>query len=264
MEDPTMVGTLAAQAEMIWPLERPLLESLGLPERGTVLDLCCGTGEVAGRIARAWPALTVLGIDLFEGHLGVARRAHAGVRNLSFAAGDARATGLPAGSQGAVLLRHVLHALPWPEAVLTEAQRVLRPGGLLYVLAEDYQGLFFDAEDAEHARLFVDVRPALLARGTDLFHGRTAFRQVRAAGFQDVRVHSLVLDPGTVERGTFARMLRYWRDGYDAFLAESLGVPPERVRARFDGLIAAAEDPERYVGWWIPVVAGRAPGPSHR
>ena len=24
-----MVGTLAAQAEMIWPIERPLLESLG-------------------------------------------------------------------------------------------------------------------------------------------------------------------------------------------------------------------------------------------
>src|SRR5205814_1672674 len=39
MEHPTMVGTLAAQIEMIWPLEKPLLERLGLPAARRVVDL---------------------------------------------------------------------------------------------------------------------------------------------------------------------------------------------------------------------------------
>jgi len=73
MEHASMVETLRAQAEMIWPLERPLLLSWGFDQLRRVADLGCGTGEFAGRVARAWPLVTVTGLDLFEGHLALAR-----------------------------------------------------------------------------------------------------------------------------------------------------------------------------------------------
>src|SRR5436190_13225924 len=74
MEHPTMVGTLAAQIEMIWPLEKPLLERLGLPAARRVVDLGAGTCEASARIARSWPRLEVTAVDLFEGHLALGRR----------------------------------------------------------------------------------------------------------------------------------------------------------------------------------------------
>ena len=58
MEDETMVGTLRAQAEMIWPLEKPILDRLGFDQMRQVADLGCGTGQFASRVASAWPLVS--------------------------------------------------------------------------------------------------------------------------------------------------------------------------------------------------------------
>lgn len=256
-----MVGTLDAQARMIWPLERPLLERLGLARARRVLDLCCGTGRIAGRVAAAWPGVRVTGLDLFDGHLAVARREYPASRhpNLEFVAGDARRTGLAAGSFDAVLIRHALHALPDPEAVLAEAVRLLAPGALLYELAEDYQGLLVDTPDPEARDLFLASAPGFAARGTNLFHGREARRRFLDAGLADPRVDAIVVDTGNAPRADWAHMFRCWRDGYAALKAEILGVPTAEVVRRYAAILAAVEDPRRWVGWWLVAVSARLP-----
>lgn len=261
MEDESMVGTLAAQAEMIWPIEKPLLQSLGLGHLRNALDLGCGTGEIAGRVASTWPHLEILGLDLFEGHLRVARERHPHARfpNLELRQGDAYATGLPDGAYDAVLVRHVLHALPDRAGLLAEARRVLVPGGLLYVLAEDYGGLLFDVDDAEAAMLFHHAREGLLERGTDLFHGRRALREVQAAGFEAARAHPLLVDTERTDRATFARMLGHWRDGYAGLIAETTGRPVATIEAWFDTLAASVLDRERYACWLLLAVAACSP-----
>lgn len=261
MEDATMVGTLEAQAEMIWPLERPLLERLGIGEAEQVADLGCGTGQFAGRLARAWPGLEVTGLDMFEGHLALAREEFPAAEhpNLQFVQGDARKTGWEAERFDAVTIRHVLHALPDVPAVLVEAMRILRPGGLLYVLDEDYAGLIFDTPGEDAQRLFFDATPALVPFGTNLFHGRAAFREVRAAGFAGVRVDPLVVDTLNTKRETFGRMLRYWRDGYAAFIADALGRPREDIVNRFESLLLTVLDADRYACWLLFAVSARKP-----
>ncbi len=263
MEDESMVGTLAAQAEMVWPIEKPLLQSLGLGHLRTALDLGCGTGEIAGRVARAWPHLEILGLDLYDGHLAVARDHHPSDRypNLAFQQGDAYETCLPDGSFDAVLVRHVLHALPDRAGVLAEARRVLVPGGLLYVLAEDYAGLLFDVDDADSdaACLFHHARAGLLKRGTDLFHGRRALREVQAAGFEAVRAHALLIDTERCDRATFARMLSHWRDGYASLIAETSGREVAEIEGWFDTLAASVRDPNRYACWLLLAVAACSP-----
>lgn len=256
-----MVGTLQAQIEMIWPHERPILERLGVGRSMRLLDLACGTGRFLREVVRAWNHLEATGLDLFPGHLAVAQRdlEADGRGDVSLVAGDARATGLPSGAFDVVTIRHVLQAVGDPPAFLAEARRLLAPGGLVYTLVEDYQGLVVDASTEAGRRLFLDVEPVIRPTGTNLHHGRQAFRELRAAGFDDVRVHPIVVDTTNTSRATFARMLRFWRDGYVDFLAEHLGESKDAMRARFDDQIAAVEDPERYAGWWLLAVSGRRP-----
>jgi len=258
MEDPSMEGTLRAQAEMIWPLEKPVLERLGFGAFETLADLGCGTGQFAGRAAQAWPTLQIQGLDLFERHVELARELWptSEVPGVSFEQGDARATPWDDERFDAVSIRHVLHALPDADTVLAEAQRILKPGGLLYVLDEDYAGLLFDAPGEPARRLFHDARPALAKHGTDLFRGRETFRDLRAAGFTDVRVDPIVVDTVNTEREPFARMMTFWRDGYAEFIAEAVGLDPRDVFDRFDALIETLLDPERYSCWLLLAVSG--------
>ena len=50
MADESMVRNLAAQAEAIWPQEAPIFARHPVDD-GAILDLGCGTGEIAARIA---------------------------------------------------------------------------------------------------------------------------------------------------------------------------------------------------------------------
>ena len=73
MADESMVRTLAAQAEAIWPQEKPLFERYRLPDDATVLDAGCGTGEITYRVATMLPRSRALGIDIIDSHLEAAR-----------------------------------------------------------------------------------------------------------------------------------------------------------------------------------------------
>ena len=73
MADESMVRNLAAQAEAIWPQEQPLFERYGLPQGATILDAGCGTGEITGRLAGMFPTASLLGVDIIDDHLALAR-----------------------------------------------------------------------------------------------------------------------------------------------------------------------------------------------
>ncbi|MDJ0973688.1 MAG: class I SAM-dependent methyltransferase [Planctomycetota bacterium] len=261
MEDPSMVGTLHAQIEMIWPLEQPALERIGIARAERIADLGCGTAEFAGRVAEAYPHIAVHGVDLYEGHIERARQTWTPERvpNLTLEVGDAGKLSWTSQRCDFVAMRHFLHALPEPEVMIKEGRRILKPGGTMYVLAEDYQGLLFDAQAEASRQMFNRVQPAALDKGTDLHHGRTAYRALVRAGFEDVRVDPLVIDTCNTSRDVFARMLRYWRDGYTRFIASSLDEDPRRVKARFDDLILNVMDTERYSCWLIFAVSGKRP-----
>ena len=261
MEHATMAGTLQAQAEMIWPLERPILERLGLPDAMEVLDLGTGTGEVAGRIASSWKHLRVTGLDLFEGHLDRARKTWPSAKhpNLSFVRGDARQLPWPNEKFGAVLVRHVLHALQDADRVSAEAKRVLRPGGLFYALAEDYMGLLFDSDSDAARYLYLDAAPAMLRQGTDLLHGRSLPRRLHAQGWENIHVDPIVVDTQNAPREAFARMLRFWRDGYAEHIAHALGCPIEEIVGRFNAQILSVLDTDRYACWLLLAVSARKP-----
>jgi ubiquinone/menaquinone biosynthesis C-methylase UbiE len=261
MADASMVRNLAAQAEAIWPQERPLLERHAPAEPAAILDLACGTGEITVRLAELFPRATVVGVDLLEPHLERARARCRGLgERVRFERGDAFGLSFPERSFDLVVCRHLLQAVPEPERVVSEMVRVARPGGVLHVVAEDYAMMHFHPTAHDTDRFWLDG-PIAYARSTgcDLRSGRRIYGMFGGHGLIDVWVDYVVVDTLRVPRPVFARIWRAWQDGYARVIAEHTAIPLEEVSANFDEMIAAIEDPAGYAVWHLPVISGRLP-----
>jgi len=99
-----------------------------------VADFGCGTGTLSVSIAR-W-ARQVWAIDQNPEALAQAkeRAAREGRTNVHFLCEDLHRLSLPAGERDLIVISQSLHHVESPAAVLTEAVRLLKPGGKLVVL----------------------------------------------------------------------------------------------------------------------------------
>ena len=106
---------------------------LGLLDRKAVVgDLGSGTGLVAEALA---PFVgTVIAVDHSQAMLDAARARLADADNVDVRAGGLEALPIADGELDAALLSLVLHHMPAPDAVLSEAARALRPGGRLLIV----------------------------------------------------------------------------------------------------------------------------------
>ncbi|BDG01081.1 class I SAM-dependent methyltransferase [Anaeromyxobacter oryzae] len=265
MADESMVRTLAAQADAIWPQEAPLLARYRVPADASILDAGCGTGEGTVRLAAVFPGAELLGVDLLTPHLdrARARAADAGLGGRArFEQRSIFDLGLPAATFDLVVCRHVLQAVPHPERAIAELVRVTRPGGVVHLIAEDYAMIHFTRGKLD-ANAFWPAAPARFgaATGTDMLVGRRAPGILRDLELEDVTVDYVVVDTLRVARETFAAIWLAWRDGYSDALAEHLGWSRADVVAHFDDQIATIRDPHGYAVWFVPVVAGRVPEP---
>ena len=101
---------------------------------GRLLDVGCGPGNIALKIARRWPGVRVVGVD-FSQNMILAARAAAASQQLTartdFLAGDAKKLPFPDGAFDFVLSNSVLHHLQDPLGMLDEMARVVKPGGIV-------------------------------------------------------------------------------------------------------------------------------------
>jgi SAM-dependent methyltransferase len=257
MADESMIRTLAAQIEAIWPQEKRLIDLYRLPRNARVLDVGAGTGVFSVRIADALPDATVLGVELLAGSVERARREHAALApRVRFETGDAFHLTQPDNSYDLVANRHMIQSVPHVEKILAELVRVAKPGGHVHVLAEDYTMLHMMSGPLDPDVLWHDGAVAYAERtGTDARIGRRAWTLMRAAGLKDVRVDYVIVDTCRVPRRVFADIMTAWRDGYVDVLANP-DLPPARVREHFDEIIASIQNPEHYAVWMVPIVSG--------
>ena len=146
---------------------------------GPVLDLGCGRGYWMEHLARR--GMGAVGVEHDP------ERARVAGRFGPVVAGDGAHLPLAAGSVGLVWCLHVLHHLPEPADVLSEARRVLRPGGTL-ILAET-------VEDNPLLRAGRRLHDSWDGVGIHArFTARSLLDDVAAAGLEPVehRQHSLV------------------------------------------------------------------------
>lgn len=115
------------------PWAEALLDRVGPRPGERVLDVATGTGIVARRAApRVAPGGRVVGLDLNDGMLAVARTAAADARPaIAWVRGDAAALPFGDAAFDRVLCQQALQFLPEPVLALREMRRVTAPGGSL-------------------------------------------------------------------------------------------------------------------------------------
>lgn len=257
MGDESMARNLVLQAQAIWPQEQALFDRYALPAAPRVLDLGCGTGEITRRLAQRYRQAQVLGVDILAGNLALAQRENAPFAGrVHYEVGDAFALACADAQFDLVVCRHLSQAVPDFPRVLDEIGRVLKPGGWLHLLSEDYGMLHLPGAGADHFWLDTGL-PFLASIGCDGRVGRHTPPLLEQRGYAEIRLDYVVVDTLRVPRALFGGILRAWRDGYVEPLAHSSGRAAEAVRADFDAMIADIETPPRYAVWHVPVIGAR-------
>ncbi len=101
---------------------------------GAVLDLCCGTGDIAIALAEARSDLQVTGVDFSPAMLARAEARGQGMENLRFQRGDAMSLPFPDACFSAAAISFGLRNTEDYAQVLQEMRRVTVSGGQVYCL----------------------------------------------------------------------------------------------------------------------------------
>jgi len=215
------------------------LDRVAAPTRDRWLDLGCGTGVLAGAVARR-SALGVYGVDpaaAFVSHAAATVRGH-------FAVGDAQRLPFRDGSFGAVVSALVLNFIPDLPAALAGVHRVLRRGGVAAAYVWDYGG------QMQFLRRFWDAAAAIDPTAAEHDEGRRASicrPEPLARAFAEARFSGIVTWPIDVPT-RFRDFDDYWEPflgGTGPASAFALSLDEERRAALRDRLLAT-----------LPIAAG--------
>ena len=117
------------------------MTEIALPAGARVLEVGCGNGAATRLIMHHLGPAQLVGIDPSPVFVDMAAATFAGEPRVSFAVGDAAATGQADAFFDLVIAHTVYSHLLNPKGALTEAKRVLRPGGLLVIFDGDFATL---------------------------------------------------------------------------------------------------------------------------
>jgi|YNPNPStandDraft_1061719.scaffolds.fasta_scaffold09702_3 demethylmenaquinone methyltransferase/2-methoxy-6-polyprenyl-1,4-benzoquinol methylase len=166
--------------------------------RGKVLDLCCGTGDMA--LASEKRGLSVIGLD---GDTAILSAAREKLHRARLVLADATSLPFKDGSFDSVTVAWGIRNIPNRQKALSEAVRVLRPGGRYIVLESvmptnpAVRFLF-----RLYMRLWIPILARLVgtdpsayryfARSVERFGHKSAFlREMADAGFERPRARDL-------------------------------------------------------------------------
>lgn len=120
-----------------WKAELTTWMSTAIAPDARVLDLACGTGDLAFAAARRVTSGDVVGIDASAEMIAIARRrgeAEAPHANVRFSVGDISALDHADASADAIIAGYALRNVPDHGRAIAEIARVLKPGGVLATL----------------------------------------------------------------------------------------------------------------------------------
>jgi ubiquinone/menaquinone biosynthesis C-methylase UbiE len=165
------------------PITLPVLAKMELTPTENVLDVGCGSGWLSRRIAGVVTAGRVVGMDISDEMIRIARRNSLQNDNLLFVTGEVAEIPWEPNFFTHAISVESSYYWPSPTAGAKEILRVLRPGGSAWILINYYR-------DNPHCHQW----GALLAVSTHLLSAEEWAGLFREAGFAQV-AHERVADP---------------------------------------------------------------------
>jgi len=186
------IERLHIQAAAMAPDCAIMLDRIGVGAGWACLDLGCGPGGITALLAeRAGHSGRVVGLDADPVFVEHARRAAAG--SVEFMTGDAYDTGLPAGSFDLVHMRFIGSTAGRPEALLSEARRLVRRGGTVAMQEPDMATLICHPSHPAWEALRSALIGAFASVGADISLARRLYALVRHAGLLDVQYRPFLI-----------------------------------------------------------------------
>lgn len=225
------------------------LARLLAPAAGPFVDLGCGAGGTLAALAEVHPQATLIGLDADVASLDQARalladRApRAGVELRLERADLERPLPLPDASAGGIVCHNVLECLAEPAALLREAARVLRPGGVAVWSHVDFDAIVVaGAEPGLDRRVlhaYADLQPTWAAHA-DGRAGRKLAGLVRESPLVLEQVGVFPLIATALDGDGAARVDEIAAALIEATPAGAGGLVPEEIQAWRGQLAAAA------------------------
>jgi SAM-dependent methyltransferase len=153
----------------------PLFIEFAAPRaKGKVLDVGCGTGNLAVELSRNPDFIAIEAFDFSQPYIAHAKARGADPR-INFQTADACAIPFGAGAFDVALSMLVLAFIPEPQRAVREMVRVTRPGGIVAACMWDLRGgLVF-------GRMFWDTAAVLDPKAVEL-RGKTLSRPITGPG----------------------------------------------------------------------------------
>ena len=186
------IERLRIQAEAMAPDSAVMLDRIGVGPGWHCLDLGCGPGGITGLMSeRVGPSGRVVGLDADPVFVEHARRQ--APATLEFVVGNAYRSNLPTGGFDLVHMRFVASTAGEPEALLSEAIRLARPGGTVALQEPDMATLNCYPPHPAWDRLRSALVGAFASVGADISLARRLFGLARQAGLEDVQYRPFLL-----------------------------------------------------------------------
>ena len=167
-----------------------LLDRIGVAPGWQCLDLGCGPGGILALLgARVGATGRVVGLDADPVLLEAAQASLEGLRpgTVTLVEGDAYRSGLAPDAFDLVHVRYLAGTAGQPGALLREAIRLARPGGVVAFEEPDTDTLECYPAHPAWTRLKAALQDAFAGVGADTRLAKRLYRVFRAAGLEEVR-----------------------------------------------------------------------------
>lgn len=269
------IRRLDAQVDLFWKSEWQLFTRYGLREDMDFLDCGCGPGRLIELLKDEMPALRCTGLEMDPilveaANLKLRERGYSDCRVVE---GTAEKPGLPEGEFDFIAMRLVLEHVPDPVAALESLSRLLRPGGRIFIISNDFENhtrtwppvpeldplyeAYCASRRKDHGdpcigrrvpRLLASSGFSIVAQEIEVAHnaiiGDDAFFKAEGVG-----IPAQLVSSGFLEQSVFEGMIRSWK----AMLADpdhcitrqlcvAIGENPSGVQSAATVRVATAAD----------------------